>query len=345
VTVGVAVVGLGFMGGVHLRAFAAAERDGLCRLVSVWDRRPERRRPDPPRIAGNIRASGGEPLFDPARVRIAETLEEVLGDPAVDLVSICTPTDSHIDLADRAVAAGKHILVEKPVALDPAAVGELAARARAAGLVAMPAMCMRSWPGWPWLRDAVRERRYGVLRSLSLLRIGAAPSWSREFYLDPARSGDALFDLHIHDVDFLLWTLGPPVSVESAGTTRHVATRYRYPGGPALVEAEGGWLPTASSPFRMTYRAVFESAVAEFDHGAEPRLRLWREDGVEHPDIPAGDGYDPEIRQALRAVAGFEAPVATLDEAAAVLRILAAERESLARGGYRLDLGGGPALL
>jgi predicted dehydrogenase len=276
-------------------------------------------------------------------VRIAATLEDLLGDPAVEFVSICTPTDSHLELAERALAAGKHILVEKPVALDPAPVEALAARARAAGLVAMPAMCMRSWPGWPWLRGAIRERRYGELRSLSLLRIGAAPGWSREFYLDPSRSGDALFDLHIHDVDFLYWALGPPSAVESAGTARHVSTRYRFPGGPALVEAEGGWLPAATFPFRMTYRAVFESAVAEFDHGAEPRLRLCRDGGIEHPAIPAGDGYAEEIRQALRAAAGSEPPAATLEEAAAVLRILAAERESLARGGYRLDLGGGSA--
>lgn len=331
-SIGVAVVGLGFMGGVHLRAFAAAERDGLCRVVSVWDRRPERRRPDPPRIAGNIRASGGEQLFDPARVRIAETLDEVLGDPAVELVSICTPTDSHLELAERALAAGKHILVEKPVALTPAPVEALAETARAAGLVAIPAMCMRTWPGWPWLRDAIRETRYGALRSLSLLRIGAPPSWSRDFYLDPSRSGDALFDLHIHDVDFIRWAIGPPAAVESAGTTRHVATRYRFPGGPAHVVAEGGWLPTATSPFRMAYRAVFERAVAEFDLGAAPRLRLSLEGGTEVPEIPAGDGYEPEIRRSLRAAAGLEPPFATLEEAAAVLRLLAAERESLARG-------------
>jgi len=332
VTVGVAVVGLGYMGGVQLRAFAAAERDGLCRIVSVWDRRPERRRPDPPRIAGNIRVAGGEMLFDPARVRIAGGLDEVLGDPAVDLVSICTPTDSHIELVEGALAAGKHLLVEKPVALEAAAVETLAARARAAGLVAMPAMCMRFWPGWPWLRDAIRARSYGELRSLSLLRIGAPPSWSRDFYLDPARSGDALYDLHIHDVDFLAWTFGIPRAVESAGTPRHVATRYRYPGGPALIQAEGGWLPTATGSFRMCYRACFESAVAEFDLGAEPRLRLCLDGGIEHPPLPAGDGYDGEVRHALRAVAGLEPPRATLEEAASVLRILAAERESLASG-------------
>ncbi len=245
---------------------------------------------------------------------------------------ICTPTDTHIQLAEQAIGAGKHVLIEKPVALEVSSIEALAETARAAGRIAMPAMCMRFWPGWDSLRATILGGEYGPLATLSLLRTGAPPSWSPEFYLDPRRSGDALVDLHIHDVDFIAWVFGTPTTVESTGSTRHVSTRYHFDDRPALVEAEGGWLPDPSTPFRMTYRAAFEEAIVEFDIGAEPRVRVHREGGTAHPELPPGDGYDREIRHLIETIASGGEPAATLAEAAAVTRILAAEQASLVSG-------------
>ena len=90
----------------------------------------------------------------------------------------------------------------------------------------------------------------------------------------------------VHDVDFIRWVFGHPSTVDSVGSTRHLRTRYRFGSVPGFVEAEGGWLPGAQVPFRMTYRAVFEEAVAEFDIGAEKWLTLYRGEAVEHPELP-----------------------------------------------------------
>src|SRR3954468_21614645 len=121
--IGVGVIGLGFMGQIHVRAYQSAAADGLpCELRAVCD-------PDSARLTGHPSAAGNlgpgpgaQPLFDPAHVRGHTDADSLLADPSINLVSICTYTDSHVDLALRALRAGKHVLVEKPVAIGAAAV-------------------------------------------------------------------------------------------------------------------------------------------------------------------------------------------------------------------------------
>lgn len=118
-SVKVGVVGLGFMGRTHLDAYRAASVRGFSNeLVAVCDADPARRA-GKPGGAGNLESGEREELmFDPAAVRAYESPEQLFADPEVELVSICTHTDSHVDLAIAALAAGKHVLVEKPLAMN-----------------------------------------------------------------------------------------------------------------------------------------------------------------------------------------------------------------------------------
>lgn len=332
--IGVGVVGLGLMGRVHVEAYAAAARDGhACRLVAVSDR-------DPKNLSGRSSARGNlhedgttRRLFDPSVVRTGVDAHDVFAHPDVELVSICTPTDTHVALATAALRAGKHVLLEKPVSLDPLEIDALARVAAESGRFCMPAMCMRFWPGWSWLAEAVRDGRYGRVTSAVFQRNGSRPTWGAGFYADPRRSGGALFDLHVHDVDFVRHLFGEPESVESTGSLDHVTTLYRYPSGPAHVVAEGGWDHAPGFPFRMRYVVVFEGATAEFDLRRDPPLEIARGGKLEPVVLGAGSGYDGEIRHALECVAEArpEAGV-TLAEAAAVTRLLIRERESFTRG-------------
>ena len=355
--VGLGVIGLGFMGREHVRAWRAAEAEGLANaLVAVCD--PDRRRlTGRAEARGNIESPDAGPLFDPSRVRGYTRAEDLLADAAVKVVSICTPTDSHVELALAALAAGKHVLVEKPLALREHEVSRLAAAARAARddrrLVCLPAMCMRFWPGWSWLATALAERRFGPVRSAVFRRLGTRPAWS-PFYADPGRSGGALFDLHVHDADFVPFLFGMPRAVTSTGSADHVTTLYHYdpgrarPGGPpapgvlapgAHVVAEGGWDHADGFGFRMTFTVVCERATLDFDLGRPDRLLLVRDGAAEAVALPAGTGYDGEVRHLLALVSALRAgrepppPRATVDEAVEVTRLLAAEAESLRRGG------------
>jgi L-ribulose-5-phosphate 3-epimerase len=339
--VGVGVVGLGFMGQRHVVAYNAAARDGCpCRVVGVCD-------PDPTRLsgragagsAGNIAGGEGEALFEPGVVRATTDFEHLLADPAVELVSVCTYTDSHVELATRALGAGKHVLVEKPVAIDSGSVERLAAAARAANRVCMPAMCMRFWPGWDWLRWAIRSGRYGGVRSLSFLRAGARPGWTG-FYADFARSGGPMFDLHVHDVDVLAWCAGTPAAVACTGDAMHFTSLYRFERerpGRALLEppvhasAECGWDLSAAAGFRMRYTAVFERGVAEFDLSRTPPLLLHTEEASGAVELPGGTGYDGQVRHLVGLlVGGGQRPIANLESAAGVVRVIEAERDALA---------------
>ncbi|MCE2652607.1 MAG: Gfo/Idh/MocA family oxidoreductase [Planctomycetaceae bacterium] len=340
-TIGIGVIGLGFMGRTHIGAYAAARAAGHdCRLVAVSDR-------DPARLTGeaggggNIATGSGERLFDPAEVRGHTDVAALLADPAVHLVSICTHTDTHVPLALAALQAGKHVLLEKPVALEPADVQRLIDASQMAGRLCMPAMCMRFWPEWAWLKGKVADGSLGKVRTAMFQRLGSGPAWAPEFYRNDAKSGGALFDLHIHDADFVCFLFGAPLEVSSAGTDHHVTTLYRFRTedqggcGPSHAVAEGGWDHAPGFPFTMRYVVNFEGGTAEFDLSRTPTLRLHRGGQSETIDCGPGTGYDGEVRHLLTAIqastpaSGLKASLA---DALLVTRLLQAERQSLRSG-------------
>ncbi|VAX39416.1 hypothetical protein MNBD_PLANCTO03-906, partial [hydrothermal vent metagenome] len=278
--IGVGIIGLGFMGRTHIAAYkAAAEAGYACRLVAVCDRNGAC-------LDGSGNASGNldtgntaEQLFDPEQVACHADPAKFFADPAVHLVSICTHTDTHVEMALRALEAGKHVLVEKPLALTSTEARRVAEAARRAGTICMPAMCMRFWPAWAWLKRAIDAGQYGKVRSASFHRLGSTPDWT-DFYTDVSRSGGALVDLHIHDTDFIAWCFGRPRGVVSAGTTNHLTTIFRYDDIPHVV-AEGGWAQDPGFGFTMRFVVCFDEATADFDLGREDQLRLSRDGTAE----------------------------------------------------------------
>ena len=286
-------------------------------------------------------------LFDPSIVRGHTTPAALLADPAVGLVSICTYTDTHVDLALAALAAGKHVLVEKPLSLRSSEVRRLAEDARMAqaerGLLCMPAMCMRFWPGWDWLRERVRDGSLGKVRSANFQRLGSGPTWATAFYRDSLRSGGAIFDLHIHDTDFVCWCFGVPRAVVSTGDDQHISTMFQYASanagagtGPAHVVAEGAWDLAPGAGFRMRYTVNFEYATAEFDLSRTPALLLHTDAGtsaIESPLAGITTGYDGEVRHIVGAIVSDARTIrSTVDEAAMVTAVLEAEQASQRSG-------------
>ncbi|MEM7167343.1 MAG: Gfo/Idh/MocA family oxidoreductase [Planctomycetota bacterium] len=333
----VGVLGLGFMGTTHFRAYRSAAAAGYaCEVVAVCDRRDARRNGSI-EGAGNIGNDGAERLFEPGEIRGYSKPEELFAAADVDLVSVCTYTDSHVDLACAALESGKHVLVEKPVALQLDGVRKLQAVAASSSGRCMPAMCMRFWPGWTWLRDRVDDASLGPVRRAIFRRVGSPPAWASEFYSDSRRSGSGLFDLHIHDVDFLYSCFGAPQAVKSEGTQSHVTTHYQYDNGPEVI-AEGGWLEPGTE-FCMECEFQFEAGTARFQLGSDIPLTL-EQDGVVREigasDDPRADyetGYDGEVRRIVRCALDPSLPLpVTLDDAAAVTTLLGMERASMESG-------------
>lgn len=330
----VGVIGLGFMGRTHVGAYASAAAAGYgCSVVAVADARVEEIRDGGGRAEGNLRTAATLSL-DWNAVRAYRDAAGLIADETVELISICTPTPTHVELASRALAAGKHVLLEKPVAVTSREIETLMGPAARSGKVCMPAMVMRFWPGWTWLRERIVDGAYGRLMSLHLERLGSRPAWSAA-YADDAATGGALGDLHIHDVDFLYWCLGVPYDVRSTGSLAQVATQYRFaestgvaPG--ACVTAVGGWGQQAAFGFRMRFVANFERATADFDlsRGEKP-LVLSDVHGVRAIEVDTLSAYDAEVRHMLDVVRGMEPARASLADALVVAKILEMERAGL----------------
>lgn len=348
----VGVVGLGFMGRTHARAVLAAERDGLpCHLVAMCDHKASGLDNAIATFRGDSESSGnlntGAALTaDAARLAALKqttNLDDVLSDDLIDLVVVATPTDTHTKVATAALRAGKHVMIEKPVALSLGDVESLKKTAASMGRRCIPAMCMRYWPGWSWLHDRIRDKSFGELRSLSLERAGARPTWN-PFYADVNRCGGALFDLHIHDTDYIVWCLGRPDSVSSVGDPvqrNHVVTQYRWNDdrvSPDAVSASGSWRLASAAGFIMRFTAIFDDATAEFalsQDAAHPHGRVRLSDSKIQSDIvlPTIGGYDQQMRHTVEVLAGKKRDdLPTMTDSEAATKVLLAELQSMKSG-------------
>ena len=171
----------------------------------------------------------------------------------------------------------------------------------------MVAQVLRFWPEYERLKEAADSGEYGRLLSGSMTRLGNTPKWSWDDWMkDPERSGLVPFDLHIHDLDFMIYAFGTPESVacSRAGNERqdYLNVIYRYPG--FFINAEAAWYDCEYA-FTAGYRFQFEKAVMEFKAGT---LTIYHQDGrvetcAQEEDaaenginLPRSNAYYNEIR-------------------------------------------------
>jgi predicted dehydrogenase len=326
----IGLIGLGFMGRMHIAAY---EKIKDTRIVAVADQDAKRAAGDFSGGWGNV--AGAAEHLDMTGITGTTDFQALIQNPDVDVVDICVPTPSHEALATAALAADKHVLCEKPLALDSASAQRIAdAAAKARGLF-MPAMCLRFWPQWEWLKQAVVDQRYGAVRAVTFRRVAAMPpGW----FGNGAMSGGAILDLHVHDTDFVCHLFGQPDAVFSRGYTKtsgrtdHIVTEYLYDRGPAVVSAEGSWCMADGFAFTMRFTANFDQATVDYEVGREHSLVVSANGKAEAVDL-AGDGYEAEIRYFLDCVrAGRKPERVTAADAVIGLRVIEAEQRSVESG-------------
>lgn len=332
--VNVAVVGLGFMGVTHLRAYQQAE---AARVVHVCDAVRLPVNGVLQTVVGNIK-SDSQDIDLGKDIRVSRTLDDVLRDPEVDLVDLCTPTPLHPEQAIAALKAGKNVLCEKPLARTSSAAAEIVSVAEASPGFLMPAMCMRFWPGWSWLKQVVDEKPFGAVRAARFRRLSEMPAWSKGTYTGGTDLGGALFDLHIHDTDFVQFLFGRPASVFSTGVKSasgafdHVVTQYQFESGPP-VYAEGSWL--LAKGFNMGYTVHCERATLDYDLARGADAMTVTEEGTAPRVIQheGPDGYGGEIRYVLDCVQNGRRPkIVTARDGMSAVEICEAEERSANTG-------------
>ena len=332
-TVGVGLIGCGFMGLAHLQAYLKNENARIAALCDAA-RMPDG---DFSHVAGNVDVGEGMKL-DMANILACMDYRELLDDPGVELIDICVPTFLHKEIAIAALEAGKHVLCEKPMALTSEDAREMVAAAEKATGFLMPAMCIRFWPEWAWLKRAIDGGAYGRVLGARFRRVAEPPGWGN--FMNGDQSGGALLDLHIHDSDFVQYCFGRPKSVTSQGYTKlsgridHVTTLYEFESG-AAVSAEGGWAMSPGFGFNMSFTVNFENATADYDvsRGAESlRLFVPGKDTVT-PDFPAGDGYYHELAHIVECIREGRPPtVVTALDGLTSVELCEAEEKSIQTG-------------
>jgi predicted dehydrogenase len=220
---GVAIAGLGFGEKVHLPALRSCP---LTEPVALWHPRPER-------LEAACTAGG---------LKGHQDFEALLADPAVDAVVIATPPGPRFELARQAIAAGKHLLLEKPVALEAGQVEELQRLAIRQGTCVAVDFEYRAVPLFQQLQALVASGALGELWLTKLdwlmsSRADAARPWN--WYSKASEGGGVLGALGTHAFDTLHWLVGPTRSLQAQLSTA-IAQRPLpdRPGEAAAVDAE-----------------------------------------------------------------------------------------------------------
>lgn len=334
----IGLIGLGFMGSMHLKGW---DRISEARLAAVADPKPKRLSGDLSDIQGNIGGPGEKRDF--SKVHTFTAWDALLADPSVEAVDICLPTHLHLPVTLAALRAGKHVLVEKPMALTGEECDQMVAAAKQAGKVLMVAQVVRFWPDYAAARELFRSGKLGALRGAIFHRKCAAPGWSKWLH-EQAKSGGGVFDLLIHDVDFCHHMFGPPASVTAVGpedmphgidwVLAQLDYRNRAP-----VVISGGWHHPRSYPFSMDFTIITDGGTLHF-HSSIRRLTLYRADGSEeHPPLAETDGYEAELRYFLDCSQGGHWPeLCRPQDSAAAVRTMLAISESRHHNGERITL-------
>lgn len=334
--VNVGVIGLGFMGLTHLKAYQQVKG---ARIAAICDAVRLPADGNLGSVAGNI-ANTDAMQLDMSLVKGYRDYREMLANPEIDMVDICVPTSLHAPMAIDSLEAGKHVLCEKPLARDSTTARRIVEAAHQAEGYFMPAMCLRFWPEWAWLKEAMDEGRFGRLLAASFVRLSEPPGWSQGTYLKGAESGGALLDMHIHDSDFVQFCFGLPKSVFATGQTLlsgavdHVCTTYQVSSG-ASVTASGSWLMHQGSGFKMAYLANFENATVDYDstRGADCLRVFERGQEAQTVRCAAPDGYVGEIQHLVDAITAGKPPtVVTAADGLAAVAICEAEERSVESG-------------
>ena len=244
----IGVLGSGFMGGTHARAYA--KLDGVD-VTHVSSRSLDK----------------AQALADEVGAQATSDDMAIIHDPSIDVVSITLPTHLHREYTIAALQAGKHILLEKPFGLTVEDCDAIMAVHAETDRLLMVAHVIRFWPEYIKLVEVVQSGVLGKPLSAVATRLSVPPGWADWFH-DPALSGGAVLDLSVHDFDAVNWVMGAPMTIYARGQQvkpglwHHVNAIIDYGGAQAVVE--GSEILPADYPFTCSLKVLCEGGSIEF---------------------------------------------------------------------------------
>jgi UDP-N-acetylglucosamine 3-dehydrogenase len=322
----VSILGSGFMGQAHASNYRRL--GDRVRVVSVCGRDTERAQ----KLASDL---GAEATTD---------LDAAIA--AADVADVCLPTPLHREITERALDAGKHVFLEKPIALTLDDADAIVDAANRSGRLFMVGLVLRFWPEYVELRRRIASGELGRAYAASAFRLSPPADWN-EWMADRSQSGGTPIDLMIHDFDQLNWLLGEPRSVFAREPSPgHVVAVVEYDGASGAVE--GSMSMPRSYPFSSNIRVLCENGAAEYAFSAAPAedggnigavtaargLRLYPRDGEPQTvDVEPADPWGPEIEYFVECVEQGRRPEqGTAEQARDALKVSLAAARSIGSG-------------
>ncbi|MBG6240107.1 putative dehydrogenase [Mycetocola sp. CAN_C7] len=336
---------------MHLGAYAANPN---VQLVGVYDQNRER-------AAQKAASFGAEYSFD--------SLEEMLADPRIDAISVCTWNDSHAAISIAALEAGKHVLVEKPLSREYHEAEAIADAAKRSDKRIQVGFVRRFGGNAVTLKSFIDAGRLGTIyhaRAVNIRRLGNPGGW----FADSSRSGGGpLIDIGIHVLDLCWFLMGCPrattvsaVSHSVLGNRANVTSLSRYKVADydpalndvedfvtALIRFENGASLTLDTSYSL-HASSDQLSVSVFgDRGGaelEPELRLVTEDldtvlnivpQIDHSTFDFAEGFANEIAHFVKLCQGDALDIAPIEHGVEMMRILSGIYDS-ARMGVEVDL-------
>lgn len=320
----IGILGAGFMGRTHARAFAKLSDVNVLAVSS-------RTLANAQKLATEVGAASTDDAL------------AIINDPNIDAISNTLPNHLHAEWTIAALKAGKSVLLEKPFGLTAVDCDAMIAAQKKSRKPLMIAHVLRFWPEYRALIEFVHSGALGKPLSAVALRLSVAPgSW----FSDPGQSGGAVLDLMVHDLDALNWLFGKPKSVYARGQRSktkawdHMMVTLDYGKASAMIEASE--MMPAGYPFSMALKVLCQGGMVEFafraggvsvEMGGGSALTVYEAGKSYALEAPGGDAYEAQVAYFVDCVRNKHAiKIGTPQQARAAVVLSNATRKSLETG-------------
>lgn len=328
IIVQIGLVGLGFIGKTHLNAYRKMKH---CKVTAICTKS----------------GTGDKDVLAGFDGDITSDYEELLSDPTIDVIDICLPTFLHEAYIVKAAQAKKHIICEKPLTLTTDSAERIIDAVNQHNVQLYVGHVVRFWPEYTTIKSYHEKGSLHDIEIVHAQRLGQSPNWS-SWFQDPEKSGGALYDLHIHDIDFTYDLLGEVDTVYATGMNNeqgawvHVMTMLTFKNGSkAFIEASHR-MPDAY-PFSITYRAQTKDNAIEFTIRAGDNIEnmdsalnhfhLYAEGKNISLQAEAEDAFYQELTYFIDCISGNKTnTIIPLSDVFYTLRVLEAIERSLQKG-------------
>lgn len=331
---GVGVIGAGLMGKVHVDAYLKVPQARLVAIADIYEEKAK----------DFVKQYGFERRYT--------DYHEMAKNPEIDIVDVCLPTFLHAGAVLTAIEEGKHVLVEKPLAMNLEEADKIISAARRADVKLMCAHVERFNPVYAQAKKAVEEGKIGGPVVAMAWRRTRPPNWA-DWFLDVKKSGGLTVDLCVHDADLLRWFFGAEAErvyaeagtlvFKGFNTEDNVLINVRFTGG-GLGFIQGSWtLPeTHYSPGLVDSKleVIGTEGMVYIDTGVQS-LSICSKRGFNYYDvIRFPDAYQAEVEHFVKCVSEDKRPLVTPEDAKRALEIvLSAKRSAELNEPVELPLG------